>query len=88
MVFTPTALSGPTRRGGQGGHRGGLLTGHGGGCSPAHGLRRVHGGAKRRRAIADPPVGRALGSPTVHIEGSQAHTPEHAVDADKHGGAG
>jgi hypothetical protein len=46
--FDPLAL---IRRRVKSEHNGGLLTAHGGGCSPAHGLRRVHGGAKRWRAI-------------------------------------
>jgi hypothetical protein len=62
-------------------HNGGLLTAHGGGCSPAHGLRRVHGGAKRRRAIVDPPVTHVFGGITEPTRESQANTPKHAVGA-------
>jgi hypothetical protein len=42
---------------------------------------RARGGANRRRAIAVPPVGHALGGLPVHAEGSRAHTSEHAADA-------
>jgi hypothetical protein len=60
----PTTTRGPMRRGGEGRHRGGFLTGHGGGCSPTHVLRRVRGSAARRRGItghsgAPLPIGRS-----------------------------
>jgi hypothetical protein len=44
---------------------------------------RARGGANRRRAIVVPPVGHALGGLRVHTEGSQAHTSEHVVDAQR-----
>lgn len=45
------------------------------------GVGRTEALVELRQAIVVPPVGRALGGPTVHAEGSQAHTPEHAADA-------
>lgn len=48
-----------------------------------HSEGQARGGANRRRAIAVPPVGHALGGLPVHVEGSQAHTSEHAVDAQR-----
>jgi hypothetical protein len=62
-VFTPTALSGPTRRGGQGGLRGGLLTGGGDGERVPRGEWRPVAGFERRRAIR--------GAPTVDFPPAQ-----------------